>query len=51
MQDILALGKGQRMNTPGTQGDNWSWRFQWEQLPEESCRRLQHLTELYGRSE
>ncbi len=51
MQDILALGKGQRMNTPGTQQDNWTWRFKWPQLPEESCRRLQHLTELYGRAE
>jgi len=51
MQDILALGKGQRMNTPGTQEENWRWRFQWSQLPEESCRRLQHLSELYGRAD
>ena len=51
MQDILELGKGQRMNTPGTQQENWRWRFQWEQLPEEACRRLQHLTELYGRAD
>lgn len=51
MQDVLELGKGQRMNTPGTQKDNWTWRFQWSQLPEESCRRLHRLTELYGRAE
>jgi 4-alpha-glucanotransferase len=27
MQDLLSLGKGQRMNTPGTMEDNWQWRL------------------------
>jgi 4-alpha-glucanotransferase len=33
MQDLLALGKGHRMNTPGVTEGNWRWRFQWDQLP------------------
>ncbi len=32
MQDILGLGAGQRMNTPGTTRGNWKWRFRWDQL-------------------
>ncbi len=49
MQDILGLGGGHRMNTPGTTEGNWSWRFQWEQLAEGAAGRLRHLTHLYGR--
>lgn len=32
MQDILALDGDHRMNTPGTTIENWSWRFDWQQL-------------------
>ncbi|WP_455208570.1 4-alpha-glucanotransferase [Kaarinaea lacus] len=32
MQDLLSLGKGHRMNTPGVSEGNWRWRFQWNQL-------------------
>lgn len=33
MQDVLGLGHGHRMNTPGTLGgSNWRWRFEWEQV-------------------
>ena len=32
MQDILALDSTCRMNTPGTLGGNWTWRFDWQQL-------------------
>ena len=32
MQDVLELGTGQRMNTPGTSQGNWKWRFRWERL-------------------
>jgi 4-alpha-glucanotransferase len=49
MQDLLALGSEHRMNTPGSTGDNWCWRFEWEQLPEQLAERLQGLVELYGR--
>jgi 4-alpha-glucanotransferase len=49
MQDLLALGSGHRMNTPGSTGDNWCWRFEWEQLPEQLSERLLGLVDLYGR--
>ncbi len=49
MQDVLALGTGQRMNVPGTAVGNWSWRFSWEQLEEGLAQRLRHLVLLYGR--
>jgi 4-alpha-glucanotransferase len=32
MQDILELDGAHRMNTPGTMGNNWLWRFDWTQL-------------------
>jgi 4-alpha-glucanotransferase len=49
MQDVLALGKGQRMNTPGTAAGNWGWRFAWEQLDAGLAPRLRQLVQLYGR--
>ena len=50
MQDILALGKNHRMNTPGTMEGNWSWRFNWSQLPDKLTHDLHQLNQLYGRS-
>jgi 4-alpha-glucanotransferase len=50
MQDVLGLGSEYRMNTPGTMGDNWQWRFNWEQLPAGAGERLRHYTHLYGRT-
>ncbi len=35
MQDILALDSNHRMNTPGTLGGNWVWRFDWADLTPE----------------
>ncbi|MES2499166.1 MAG: 4-alpha-glucanotransferase [Pseudomonadota bacterium] len=35
MQDILALDGAHRMNTPGTLGSNWVWKFEWHQLTQE----------------
>jgi 4-alpha-glucanotransferase len=49
MQDILALGRGQRMNTPGTTEGNWSWRFRWEQITPDLGERLLRMARLYGR--
>jgi 4-alpha-glucanotransferase len=49
MQDILSLAQGHRMNTPGTQGDNWQWRFGWEQVPEDLAHKLKGMLELYQR--
>ena len=49
MQDILNLGNGHRMNTPGTIENNWQWNFQWEQIPEDTADKMKHLLSLYGR--
>ena len=34
LQDIMELGSEARMNMPGTGHGNWSWRFEWEEIPE-----------------
>lgn len=50
MQDILSLGKGHRMNTPGTVTGNWQWRFAWEWMNADLAPTLKELVNLYGRS-
>ncbi len=50
MQDLLLLGCGHRMNTPGTGAHNWRWRFSWEQLAPQSGDWLRRAIRLYGRS-
>ena len=49
MQDWLDLGKGCRMNTPGTSSGNWQWRM----LPGEASKKLaksiRETTRIYGR--
>ncbi len=49
LQDILSLGKGHRMNTPGTVVDNWQWRFEWDQITDSRCADIAGWVELYGR--
>ena len=49
MQDLLLLGTSARMNIPGTVGGNWSWRFDWEQLNNETINTFSHLLLLYER--
>jgi 4-alpha-glucanotransferase len=49
LQDVLALGQGERMNTPGTGTGNWGWRFGWDQVQPEIAPRLRHLIVQYGR--
>jgi len=49
MQDILSLAEGHRMNTPGTQENNWQWRFNWDQVTGDLTGRLHQLTKLYER--
>jgi 4-alpha-glucanotransferase len=51
MQDVLELGKGHRMNAPGTLGEeNWQWRFSWDQLTDQSVTGLAEMVRLYGRN-
>lgn len=49
MQDLLALDSKDRMNVPGTTDDNWSWRFNWEIVPEGLAERLKQMTGMYRR--
>lgn len=49
MQDLLLLDSSHRMNTPGTIGDNWVWRFDWQQLKPDTVERISHLMALYQR--
>ncbi len=49
MQDLLMLGSGTRMNTPGTTRGNWRWRFDWSQVHPQRAGDVRALVELYGR--
>lgn len=49
MQDLLELGNESRMNMPGTTDKNWTWRFSWEQVPENLAYKARKLLDLYGR--
>ncbi len=50
MQDLMGLGTEARMNTPGSLHErNWGWRFEWEDIPQDTVERLRHLVQLYGR--
>jgi 4-alpha-glucanotransferase len=50
LQDLLSLGNEGRMNTPGTVGSNWSWGFEWSQVPAELAPKIRDLSRRYGRS-
>jgi 4-alpha-glucanotransferase len=49
MQDFLSLGRGHRMNMPGTAAGNWSWRFSWDDVAPDLAERVNRLVRLYGR--
>ena len=49
MQDMIALDSSHRMNLPGTTAGNWSWRFEWAQVPDDLVPRMRRMLELYGR--
>jgi len=49
VQDLLRLGTEARMNTPGTPGGNWQWRYEAGALDERLARELATMTEIYGR--
>lgn len=49
MQDVLMLGSEHRMNRPGVAEQNWSWRFEWQQVGPNLAAWLQHLATIYGR--
>jgi 4-alpha-glucanotransferase len=49
LQDLLSLGSGARMNTPGTAENNWRWRFDWSQVQPDLAAQLHELIERYDR--
>lgn len=48
-QDILSLGSEGRMNLPGAEHGNWSWRLAPGALTHEHADRLRRLAEITGR--
>jgi 4-alpha-glucanotransferase len=49
MQDVLGLDETARMNTPGTESGNWTWRFSENAFDDPAQGRLSDLTWLYQR--
>ena len=49
LQDILCLDTSARMNTPGSLGHNWHWRYTKDQLLPSYAKDLKALTTLFGR--
>lgn len=49
LQDITGLGGEAKMNIPGSNHGNWSWRATAEDIPEEKTGELFSLNELFGR--
>jgi 4-alpha-glucanotransferase len=49
LQDVLDLGSEARMNLPGSERGNWTWRFLPEQITETVVWRLKEFTTIYGR--
>jgi 4-alpha-glucanotransferase len=50
-QDLLALGSEARMNTPGTETGNWSWRAPEGAFDDELATRLREVVTEAGRGE
>lgn len=49
MQDILNLGNEARMNYPGKLGGNWTWRFTWDQIPNDLAAKYKEMTIMFER--
>jgi 4-alpha-glucanotransferase len=43
MQDFLQLDSSHRMNVPGVAEGNWTWQFQWSQVPTNLDEKIQTL--------
>jgi len=49
LQDFMNLESTHRMNTPGTVGENWLWRYTPEMLDNIDTERIRKLTEMGNR--
>ncbi len=50
MQDLLALDASARMNVPGTESGNWTWRLMPGEIRHDIAERLAELTRTFGRA-
>jgi 4-alpha-glucanotransferase len=50
LQDLLDLGRGNRMNVPGQPGGNWSWRVTEDAMSRQAFALLRELTETSTRA-
>lgn len=50
LQDVLKLGAGNRMNTPGTLEGNWSWQARQDQFPAGRAAEIAEKVSNSGRS-
>lgn len=49
LQDLLMLDSSSRMNSPGTIGGNWKWRFDWKQVKPDLIEKMNRFMTLYQR--
>ena len=49
MQDYLGLGTQERINTPSTLGDNWTWRMEKGAFTKELAEKIRKMNEIYKR--
>ena len=49
LQDFLKLDSTSRMNTPGVADNNWRWRFEWQDLPENLSLEILAMINTYQR--
>ncbi len=49
IQDILGLDNSSRINTPGTTGNNWTWRIDKNYLTKEKSREIKDMISSYYR--
>ncbi len=50
LQDIIGLREDARMNTPGKEAGNWTWRFMPRQMEGPARTRLSEMTSIYARA-
>ena len=49
LQDVLSLGRKARMNLPGREAGNWSWRYTENMLTQPLLDGLADITEVFSR--
>lgn len=49
LQDVLGLGSEARMNVPGNEQGNWSWRYCADAIDAKDLQRLRDITDWAGR--